>query len=102
MVAVVCLVLGLLVPSGASAAEHTVANVISIGILALPVCIGVAVLRYRLYEIDQIISRTLAYTIVTGLLIGVYAGLADPVRRGTDRRGLRGAPAGRRGPGLRP
>jgi hypothetical protein len=75
MVAVVCLVLGLLVPSGASAAERTVANVISIGILALPVCVGVAVLRYRLYEIDQIISRTLAYTIVTGLLIGVYAGL---------------------------
>jgi hypothetical protein len=32
-------------------------------------------LRYRLYEIDRIISRTLAYTIVTGLLVGVYAGL---------------------------
>jgi two-component system, NarL family, sensor kinase len=46
-----------------------------LGLLALPACIGVAVLRYRLYEIDQIISRTLAYTIVTGLLIGVYAGL---------------------------
>jgi Flp pilus assembly protein TadB len=35
----------------------------------------VAVLRYRLYEIDRIISRTLAYAIVTGLLVGVYAGL---------------------------
>jgi hypothetical protein len=30
-------------------------------------------LRYRLYEIDRIISRTLAYAIVTGLLVGVYA-----------------------------
>jgi hypothetical protein len=36
---------------------------------------GVAVLKYRLYEIDRIISRTLAYAIVTGLLVGVYAGL---------------------------
>ena len=42
---------------------------------ALPVSIGVGILKYRLYEIDRIISRTLAYTIVTGLLVGVYAGL---------------------------
>ena len=44
-------------------------------IAALPVCIGVAILKYRLYDIDRIISRTLAYAIVTGLLVGVYAGL---------------------------
>ena len=42
---------------------------------ALPVAISVAILKYRLYEIDRIISRTLAYAIVTGLLVGVYAGL---------------------------
>jgi hypothetical protein len=42
---------------------------------ALPVSIGVGILKYRLYEIDRIISRTLAYAIVTGLLVGVYAGL---------------------------
>ena len=45
------------------------------GFFALPVSIGVAVLRYRLFDIDRIISRTLAYAIVTGLLVGVYAGL---------------------------
>jgi hypothetical protein len=47
-----------------------------VGVVALlPVSIGVAVLRYRLFDIDRVISRTLAYAIVTGLLVGVYAGL---------------------------
>jgi hypothetical protein len=46
-----------------------------LGLGALPVSIGIGILKYRLYEIDRIISRTLAYTIVTGLLVGVYAGL---------------------------
>jgi hypothetical protein len=45
------------------------------GLFALPASIGVAVLKYRLYDIDRIISRTLAYGIVTGLLIGAYAGI---------------------------
>ena len=42
---------------------------------ALPVAITVGILKYRLYEIDRIISRTLAYAIVTGVLVGVYTGL---------------------------
>jgi hypothetical protein len=46
-----------------------------VGVTALPVSIGVAILKYRLYEIDRIISRTLAYAIITGLLVGMYAGL---------------------------
>jgi hypothetical protein len=46
-----------------------------VGFVALPVSIGVAVLKYRLFDIDRIISRTLAYAIVTGLLVGLYAGL---------------------------
>jgi hypothetical protein len=46
-----------------------------VGFFAIPLSIGVAVLRYRLFDIDRIISRTLAYAIVTGLLVGMYAGM---------------------------
>jgi hypothetical protein len=45
--------------------------VLTLGAAALPVSIGVGILKYRLYDID----RTLAYALVTGLLVGVYAGL---------------------------
>jgi hypothetical protein len=61
--------------ASALAASTNLQNAISSGALALvPLAIGVAILRYRLYDIDRIISRTLAYTIVTGLLIGTYVG----------------------------
>ena len=48
---------------------------LGLGAAALPASMAVAILKYRLYDIDRIISRTLSYAIVTGLLIGVYAGL---------------------------
>jgi hypothetical protein len=65
------------IPAGAlpDGVGEVVGDILEIGIAALPVGIGVAILKYRLYEIDRIISRTLAYAIVTGLLVGVYAGL---------------------------
>jgi hypothetical protein len=62
--------------TGLSAAEQGILNTVStITLAALPVGLAVAILKYRLYDIDRIISRTLAYAIVTGLLVGVYAGL---------------------------
>lgn len=44
-----------------------------IGIAALPAAVGMAILRYRLYEIERLINRTLVYTIVVGLLAAFYA-----------------------------
>jgi hypothetical protein len=58
--------------TGSTPVELTVAVA---GFAAVPLSIGVAVLKYGLFDIDRIISRTLAYAIVTGLLVGVYAGL---------------------------
>ena len=59
-------------PSPLASAVIGLASVVTI---AFPLSIGVGILKYRLYDIDRIISRTLAYAIITGLLIGVYAGL---------------------------
>jgi hypothetical protein len=58
-----------------AASQSTVDFISDLGFVALPVCVGIAVLRYRLYDIDRIISRTVAYAVVTGVLIGLYAGL---------------------------
>jgi hypothetical protein len=47
----------------------------TVGLLGLPIGIGIGITRYRLYEIDRLISRTLSYAVLTGLLVGVFAGL---------------------------
>jgi hypothetical protein len=46
----------------------------TIGLLGQPVALGIAILRYRLYEIDLIINRTLVYGSLTAMLVGVYVG----------------------------
>src|SRR5215217_581431 len=54
-------------------ATEVVTWAISAWVAGLPLAIGAAVLRYRLYDLDRIISRTLAYGLLTLLLGGGYA-----------------------------
>ena len=44
------------------------------GLLLIPISVWIAVTRYRLYEIDRLISRGLSWAVVSGLLLAVYAG----------------------------
>jgi len=45
-----------------------------LALTALPAAVGIAILRYGLYDIDLIINRTLVYVLLTGVLAGVYTG----------------------------
>ena len=49
--------------------------------LALPAAIGIAILRYRLLDIDILINRTLVYVPLTGILSGVYAASTSLLQR---------------------
>jgi hypothetical protein len=44
------------------------------GLGLLPLATGVAILRYRLYDLDRLVSRTIAYATVVGILLAVFAG----------------------------
>jgi hypothetical protein len=45
------------------------------GLAAIPVSVAIAILRYRLYDIDRIVSRTIGWAVVTGILVLTFAGL---------------------------
>jgi len=46
----------------------------SVAFVLPPIAIGIAVTRYRLYEIDRLISRGLSWAVLSGLLLAVYTG----------------------------
>ena len=59
--------------AGADAPNALITVLVSYaGVLALPIAIGIAVTRYRLYEIDRLISRTIGWALVTGVLGAVF------------------------------
>jgi hypothetical protein len=45
-----------------------------VGVMAIPISMGIAILRYRLYDIDILINRTLVYGALTAMLVAVYFG----------------------------
>ena len=55
-------------------AENLLNLLLPVGMSTLPIAIGIAILRYRLYDIDVIIRKTLQYALLTGLLVLVYFG----------------------------
>jgi uncharacterized membrane-anchored protein YitT (DUF2179 family) len=73
-------VLGLVLVTALNASSYTFLRVtgyvgLFVSLIALPLSIGIGILRYRMYEIDRLISRTLSYLIITGLLAGVFIGM---------------------------
>ena len=69
---VVAIVASSVLPDG-SPLQVLVEIMFGLSLVALPIACAVAVLRYRLYEIDRIVSRTVSYLIVSLLVLGTYA-----------------------------
>jgi hypothetical protein len=78
-VGAVCLVIALVVTfftqSGNSVGNEVKNLMTDVLALPFPVSVGIAILRYRLYDIERVVSRTLSYVLLTGTLAGVYVGV---------------------------
>jgi hypothetical protein len=61
--------------ANALGAKGLVDLVIGLGFAGVPIAVGIGVLRYRLYDIDRVISRTLSFALLTFALGAAYAGL---------------------------
>ena len=74
------------VGSVAQGAQGEIWNVLFVvAITAIPISVAVAVLKYRLYEIDRIISRTIGWTLVSGVLLAVFAAMILVAQAALDR-----------------
>ncbi|MEX0865064.1 MAG: hypothetical protein WD269_09355 [Acidimicrobiia bacterium] len=84
-VAGVILLVGILISDRVPVSDQAANMLFGISMLGLPLAVGASVLRYRLYEIDRIISRTVSYAVIVGVLglvlFGLVAGLGAWVGR---------------------
>lgn len=63
-------------PTGALGTLNAVSGfVIYAGLALLPVAVGIAILRYRLYEIDRLISRTISWALLSAVIAMLFVGL---------------------------
>jgi hypothetical protein len=68
----------LIAAAAASTGEATIEGPLTVYALTgltVPLAIGVAILRYRLYDIDRIVGRTIGWAVVTGILVVVFASI---------------------------
>ena len=61
--------------------ENALVVIVAVCVALVPLAVGVAILRYRLYDIDVIINRTLVWVPLTAILGGVYAALVSLLQR---------------------
>jgi two-component system, NarL family, sensor kinase len=74
-------VLAVVLPLSLIVGDSWTAIVALLALGLMPVAVVVAVLRYRLYEIDTLINRTLVYVPLVGIVAGLYAGLVALLQR---------------------
>jgi signal transduction histidine kinase len=69
------LILTIAVTGGAKIADGSVEVIMSLGLMSIPVSMGIAILKYRLYDIDVVISRSLTYAALAVFIGVVYIGI---------------------------
>src|SRR5262249_41783066 len=72
---------------GSSSWDNWVGGVAIVSFLLIPVSIGIAVMKYRLYDIDIVIRKTVVFAIVAGVIAAVYAALVFGVGALVGSRG---------------
>jgi hypothetical protein len=82
--AVIVWAVAIVVVDGVLGGDAAAAALTGFGLALIPIAIGVAVLRYRLFEIDRLISRTISYALVVGALAAVFAAVAIGLPRLVD------------------